>query len=200
MKKNPRHALFCKTLSKHGSDWPKPWEGYSSRFQGIEYPTQKQILGGEGAFLHGGRLNVRNSFPVVYGSTDEETALAESKAHAKRYGLTIRKPRILVTISFKLQWILDLRDSSIRRALGATLKQLGEEDWEKLQTSGIESLGQTLGRAVFDSGAEAIIIPSFASKRGVNIAFFPTNKIPKSVVTICDGEKLPKAPKPIASK
>jgi len=88
--------------------------------------------------------------------------------------------------------VLDLRQSNLRRLLGITLKELQHEDWEKLQDHGTEALSQALGRAASATGAEAVIIPSFAHWRGVNLAWFPANKIKGSVCSIHEGSKLPK--------
>lgn len=195
MKANPRYSEFQSALKAHAGDWFGPWEGDSWRFQDIEFPTAKEILSGRGAELCGGRLNFRGSFPVVYGSIAEDTALKESEARAKRYGLVVRKPRILVAIELKLQRVLDLRRADVRRHLGITLKELQHEDWEKLQDRGTESLSQALGRAAFDLGAEAVMIPSFAHRGGVNVAWFPRNKVKGSGASIHEGSKLPKAGK-----
>lgn len=193
MKANPRFAEFQSAFKIHAKDWLKPWAGDGWRFQDIEFPTSKEILSGEGAQLFGGRLNFKGTFPVVYGSISENTALKESEARANRYGLVVRKPRILVAIELKLQKVLDLREATVRKLLGITLKELQHEDWEKLQDKGTEALSQALGRAAFELGAEAILIPSFAHRGGVNVAWFPRNKVKGSSAAIHEGSKLPKA-------
>ncbi len=193
MKPNPRYTEFHSVLKAHAGHWLSPWEGDCWRFQDIEFPTEKEILSGKGAQFFGGRLNFRGSFPVVYGSLTEDTALKESEARAKRYGLVVRKPRILVAVELKLQRVLDLRRADVLRHLGITLKELLHEDWEKLQDRGTEALSQALGRAAFDLGTEAVIVPSFARRIGVNVAWFPGNKIKGSRASIHEGSKLPKA-------
>jgi RES domain-containing protein len=191
MKANPRYPHFNSVLQEAGADWLVPWEGDCWRYQDIDFPSAKQILSGEGAFRNGGRLNGIGAFRVVYGSAAEKTALDESAARARRYGLTVRKPRILVCIEMKIQKVLDLRHEPLLQALGLTLAELGAEDWETLQSNGTESMGQSLGRAAFDAGVEAILIPSFASAGEMNVAWFPANRARGSVVRIVEGEKLP---------
>lgn len=191
MKANPRYSHFHSVLSAANVDSFMPWEGDSWRYQEIDFPSGNQILSGDGAFLNGGRLNGKGSFQVVYGSAAEDTALRESDARARRYGLTVRKPRILVCIEMTLQKVLDLRHEPLLEALGVTLPELQAEDWEALQSNGIESLGQSLGRAAFRTKAEGVIIPSFAHNDGINIAFFPKNRLAGSTVKIVEGEKLP---------
>lgn len=190
MKFNPRHEHFSKVITTEVDDMLVAWEGDCWRFQDADFPSAKEILNGEGARLNGGRLNVRGSFPVVYGSLSDETALKESKARAKRYGLEVRKPRVFVCIHLKLRRVLDLTQDPIRRSLGVTLKILREEDWEKLQDSGIEALSQALGRAAHGQGAEAIVIPSFAHRGGTNVAFFPRNLTKGRMVKIYEEDTL----------
>jgi len=193
MKANPRYVHFYSVLSALDANWLTPWQGDCWRYQEIDFPSGKEILSGDGAFFNGGRLNVKGSFQVVYGSATEETALEESAARAKRYGLTVRKPRILVCIEIKLQKMLDLRQKPLLKALGVTLAELGSENWETLQNNGIESLGQSLGRAAFETEAEAVIIPSFAHDGGFNVAYFPKRRLHGSTVRIVEGKKLPVA-------
>ena len=191
MKANPRYDYFQSVLKDPNTRWSTPWEGDCWRYQDIDFPSEKEILSGEGAFLNGGRLNAIGSFHVVYGSTTDRTALDESAARAKRYGLTVRKPRILVCIELKMQNVLDLRQPPVRRALGVTIRELRAEDWETLQNNGIEALGQALGRAAFDSKAEGVMIPSFAHRGGLNVALFPKNRLAGSKVKIVEGGSLP---------
>ncbi len=199
MKANPRYAHFRSVLEAD-ADWLTPWDGDCWRYQDVEFPSAKQILSGDGAFCNGGRLNVMGSFRVVYGSAADETALRESAARARRYGLTVRKPRILVCIEMKLQKVLDLRQAAVRKALGVTLAELRAEDWETLQNNRIESLGQCLGRAAFNTKAEGVIIPSFAHHGGINVGWFSKNALAGSTIKIVEGEKLPSARRKKRSK
>jgi len=192
MKANPRYKELKDLLEEHSDDWFLPWEGDFTRFQIIDYPSKEDILSGRGAFLRGSRLNFKKTFPVVYGSLSEETTLRESGAYAKRFGFTVRTPRILVVICLKLDRVLDLRDPTIRRKLNITLKELRSEVWEALQGKGFETLGQALGRSAMAAGAEGVIIPSFAHKGGANVAYFPENLQKGSSALIFEGDKLPK--------
>ncbi|MCP5535093.1 MAG: RES family NAD+ phosphorylase [Akkermansiaceae bacterium] len=93
-------------------------------------------------------------------------------------------------ISLKLRRVIDLTDAKVQRRLGLVLKHLKEEDWRKIQDGGAESLTQTVGRAAFDSGVEALIARSSAVRGGVNTAYFPANKMKSSQVSIYDQETL----------
>ena len=192
MKANPRYPHFKELLETPGSEWLVPWEGDCWRFQSVNFPKPEQILDGKGALRHGGRWNAPGSFPVVYGSTDDVTAVKESSAAAAYYNFPMRDPRILVAIHFKLRGVLDLTDASVRRKLGVTLSEIRREDWRKLQERGSESLSQGLGRAAFRLGAEGVLNLSFAHHRGLNIAFFPGNQMAGSSAKVWHEDELRK--------
>lgn len=127
---------------------------------------------------------------MVYGSTSEEVALKEAKANDDYYGFPTRSPRIFVCVSLKLHRVIDLTDIKSLRRLGLVLKHLKEEDWRKIQDGGAESLTQSVGRAAFDSGVEALITRSATVRGGVNTAYFPANKMKSSRVFIYDQKTL----------
>lgn len=187
---NPIYGLLSARLTELGSGLLVPWQGHLWRFQAIEHPRPEEILLGRGAQLHGSRWNGRGTFPVVYGSTDEETALAEVKAAERYYGLTVRKPRLLVCIEVRLQCILDLTAPDALKRLGLRAKDLQDEDWRKVHDGGHESLSQCLGRAAKDFGAEGLLCRSSRVRGGLNLACFPTNRRPGSRMTVCEADLL----------
>ena len=142
------------------------------RFQTVDYPAAKDVLNGKGAAWRGGRWNPPG-YNTVYGSTTDNTALEECKAHDRYYGIVTKGPRLLVAIEAKLTRVLDLTDPAIRRALHLTLTELAAEDWRKLQNAGKESLTQVIGRAVAETGGSGLLARSSAVHRGVNVAIFP---------------------------
>lgn len=190
MKKNPRHSFFQQCLADGQTDWFTPWTGNCWRFQSIEFPAPDQILNGEGAYKYGGRWNAPGSCHTLYGSGDDETAVKESAAVARYFGFPFREPRLLVAIHLKLQKTLDLTRADLRRKLAITLKEIRSEDWRKIQDSGSESLSQCLGRTACEAGGEAILIPSFAHRGGINVAQFPKNLATGSQVRIWQQDKL----------
>jgi RES domain-containing protein len=192
MKANPRQAHFLRILKENSSQWLKAWSGDCWRFQSVRFPSPDEILGGAGALNHGGRWNGIGAFPAVYGSEDDVTAVKESGAVAAYAGFPMREPRLLVAIELKLGGVLDLTDAAIRRKLGVTLKEIRLEDWRKIQDARSESLSQALGRAASDAGAEAVRVPSFAHKGGINVAFFPDNLRSGSAVSLWHRERIEK--------
>ena len=173
-------------------DLLRPWKGAAYRVTTLDYPSPKSILLGQGSFLHGGRWNAIGSFRAVYGSTEDTVAVAESRATAEyaHVPLPFRTPRLLVAIELELQAVLDLTAADVRTSLGVTLQELATEDWRKVQEAGIESLTQTIGRAVFVNGGEGLLVPSARVALGVNVVYFPQNHREASNVTVLEAEKL----------
>jgi len=184
---NPRFSEFRSKLLKH-AEWLRPWKGTLFRFQTIDFPAPKDVLGGLGARTHGGRWNPPG-LAMLYGSTTDHTALEECKAHDRYYGVDTKGPRLLVAIEVSLVGILDLTDPSIRRELGVTLKNLAAEDWRKLMRGGKESLSQALGRACAKCGASGLLVRSAAVPRGINVVVIPGAHAEDRMVVV-DGGKL----------
>lgn len=70
------------------------------------------------------------------------------------------------------------------------MKELLREDWEKLNSRGVETLAQAVGRAVFDLGFEGLIAPSAQDKRGRNLIWFPDQLLADSRISISAKEEL----------
>ena len=170
----------------------RPWQGASYRVTTLDYPRPASILSGEGSFLFGGRWNAPGAFRAVYGSTSDVVAVAESRANAEYAGMPypFRTPRLLVAIEFDLRRVLDLTTAEARDALGITFDEFRDEDWRKMEAAGTESCTQAFGRAAYEIGANAILVPSARVPDGVNIAYFPENLEQSAEATICEPEKL----------
>jgi RES domain-containing protein len=166
-----RFAQFHKTIAAH-PEWLQPWAGTFFRFQTIEFPTARDVLGGGGARERGGRWN-QPGLATVYGSTTDTVALEECKANDRYYGVVTKGPRLLVAIEAQLVGVLDLTSPGIRRTLGVTLQELAAEDWRKLLQAGQESSSQALGRAGAVNGASGLLVRSAAVPQGINVVVFP---------------------------
>jgi RES domain-containing protein len=123
---------------------------------------------------------------VVYGSTTGKVALEESEANDRYYGMVTRKARIYVCIGFKLSRVLDLTHAPTLRRLQLVAKHLRAEDWRKIQSDGHESFTQCIGRAAHSVGAEGLLAPSAGVRGGINLAYFPNNRMPGSTVVLHD--------------
>ncbi|HEV2330619.1 MAG TPA: RES family NAD+ phosphorylase [Verrucomicrobiae bacterium] len=185
-----RHPRFAELryLFRAHPEWFGPWNGTLFRFQTVDFPTTRNVLSGEGARWRGGRWN-SPGIATLYGSTTDNTALGECKAHDHYYGVETRSPRLLVAIEARLTRMLDLTMAGTRRAMNVTLAELRSEDWRKLQAAGKESFTQAIGRAVVAAGGSGLLSHSATVKRGVNVAIFP-GVCTADHVEVVDGAKL----------
>jgi RES domain-containing protein len=189
IQRHPRFAELRDLFRAH-PEWFGPWHGTLFRFQTVDFPAPMDVLSGAGACRRGGRWN-GPGIPTLYGSTTDDTALAECKVHDRYYGVVTKSPRLLVAIEAKLARMLDLTAPATRRGLAVTLAELGAEDWRKLQAAGKESFTQAIGRAVAAAGGSGLLSPSAAVKQGVNAAIFPGSCAAGQLVVV-EGAKLEK--------
>lgn len=191
LKPNRAFAEFSRRL-KEAPQIFQPWKGTIYRVTTLKYAGARTILQGEGSYRFGGRWNAIGSFRAVYGSTEDTVAFAESKATAEYANLKypFREPRLIVAIEVKLSRVIDLTQDAILEILGISQKELRREDWRKVQEQGIESLSQTLGRAVFAAHGEGLLARSARVKNGINAAYFPENKSCGSKIHVCQAQQL----------
>ncbi len=154
------------------------------------YATKVDLLTGEGSRMHGGRWNPPSSFATVYAAFSDATALAEAKANHLYYRLDPADalPRTIVAVDVRLAAVLDLTDGMVRKTLGVSATRMRGDDWRKLNRRGAESLTQAIGRAGYESGLEALVVP--ACDGGRNIVWFPGNLRGGSNTTIRNVHKL----------
>jgi len=169
--RHPRFAELRDDFRAH-PEWFTPWTGTFFRFQTFDFPTARDVLSGDGAHSNGGRWNPPG-IATLYGSTTDTTALEESKANDRYYGVETRSPRLVVAIEARLTRVLDLTNSGLRRELDVTLTELAAEDWRKLLAAGKESFTQALGRAVAAAGGSGLLARSATVRRGDNVVVFP---------------------------
>src|SRR5258708_4076465 len=87
------------------------------RFASLKYGHAIDLLSGEGAKRSGGRVNGVGTFPVIYTSTDPQTATAEAFQNFATFGFDENKvrPRVVVGVEIKLAVVLNLCDAGLRR-------------------------------------------------------------------------------------
>jgi RES domain-containing protein len=156
-----------------------------------KYAKETDLLTGEGSRLHGGRWNPPG-IAAVYASFTPETAMEETLAHFRYYGIPLHAamPRIFVAIRAQLTKVLDLTEGVNRRRIQIAESRLLECDWRDDVKRGKESLTQLLGRAAKAAGFEAMIVRSAAAKAGYNMVIFPENLRTASQLSVLDPEKL----------
>jgi RES domain-containing protein len=177
-----------------------PWAGILYRSASPRYANRDDLLTGIGSKTIGARWNPPNSFRTVYASLEVETALAESLAHFRHYGLPISRalPRVLVALAAKVRRTLDLTDGGVRRALGLSERRLLTEPWREQSRRGREAVTQSLGRLAYHAGLEGLLVPSAARPSGRNLILFPANSGgPGSWLRILTRDELPAAFEPM---
>jgi len=170
------------------------WAGDVFRFAVPRWATAAQLLTGAGALHAGGRWHPVGAFRAVYATLDPETALAESLAHYRRFGIAVRDamPRTLNAVSVSLSRVLDLTAGAVRRHLVVSHARMLAEEWWVRQARDEEAVTQAIGRAVYAAGLEGLLVPSAARPGGRGLIFFPDNRSPGSVLTIVNPHELPR--------
>jgi len=158
------------------------------------YCSDSDIISGQGGKRSNGRWNVRGVFRCTYASQTPETALDESLSRVRRQHLPDEKalPKTLVCIAFRASRVLDFTDGSIRQRLSVSQHRMIEEKrWLSDNYHNRESLTQTIGRAAFSIGFEALIAPSAADQpHGINVVIFPDNLLAGSSLNVITPVKL----------
>jgi RES domain-containing protein len=170
----------------------QPWSGTLFRFATVRYANRADLLHGLGSRLNGGRWNPPGLFNCIYGSLNQQTALDETLASYRAYGIPADKipPQVLVSVAVKLQAVVDLTAGNCLHLLGANSKQI-KRDWQKEQNTGREAVTQAIGRLAWEARLEGIIVPS-ARSNGTNLVLFPSRRRVGSSWKIQGARQLPK--------
>jgi RES domain-containing protein len=170
------------------------WAGEVFRFAVPRWATAAHLLTGAGALRAGGRWHRIGAFRAVYASLDPETALAESPAHYRRFGVPVRDamPRTLNAVGVTLRHVLDLTAGAVRRHLVVSQARMVAEEWWVRQERDDEALTQAIGRATWTAGVEGLIVPSAARLGGRGLVYLPNNRRPGSTLTIINSDELPR--------
>lgn len=155
------------------------------------YANESDLLTGEGSKRHGGRWNPMG-ITVVYAALTRETAMAETLAHCRYYGIPLEDamPRTFLAMAVSLQAVLDFRQGVVRQRLQVSLDRIVQVDWRKEVREGLEPITQALGRAALEVGLEGMIVPSAADPKGHNLLVFPENGQPGSAIRLLHPERL----------
>jgi len=164
----------------------RPWSGVAYRSVSPAWAGDRDLLSGEGVRRYGGRWNAAGGFAAVYASLTPETAVGEALAHVRHYGIpeADAMPRIVVALDAAVAALLDLTDGSVRRSLRVSRRRLRTDPWRSAAEGGREALTQAIGRAAFEAGLEALLVPSAADRRGANLVVFPARLRPGSRLAV----------------
>lgn len=168
-----------------------PFKGVVYRSSTPEYATETDLITGEGSRLHAGRWNPKG-IAMVYASFTPETAMAETLANNRYYGIPIEDamPRTFVAIGVKVKSLLDLRLGVVRRRLQVSADRILTMDWRAEVKAKREPITQLLCRAAHAGPWEGMIVPSAADLAGHNLLIFPDKLGPKSEMRVLNTDKL----------
>jgi RES domain-containing protein len=183
---NPRYAVFLAELKNVRRPFSK-WKGLLFRASCLPYAQTAKLLDGKGSLTHGGRWSAASTFPAVNLSTAPETAIAESGATFTYYNFAPSdvRPKVIVAARASFSKVLDLvAPKGLRTKPWLELDKLLAEDWHKVNDAKHESQSQAFGRAAYDLGAEALLVPSARVPGGMNLVYFPEVRARGSIVEI----------------
>ncbi len=191
MKSNRAFTALKQRLQEH-TELFRPWKGTIYRVTTLKYRDPREILLREGSYRYRGRWNAIVAFHAVYGSTDDFVALAESKANADYANLPYPFSRAASGGSSGCVALSRCRSYQRGNTESAGGVRGGIAPGRLAQGAGtrFESFTQALGRALFKTKAEGLIARSARTKNGINIAYFPENKLPGSKVQLWDAQEL----------
>jgi len=169
--------------------WPA--QGTAYRLTSPKYMTRP--LSPEGSLQRGGRYNKRGRFAALYLADSPATALAEVQmlkfSDNRLIGIK-GPPKVLVSVDYTLQAVLNLGDPGVQAALGTNLEELRAE-WVLKQQQRQRIPTQDLGEAVYESGnIEALWVPSARLWGAFNLVVFPDRLRVGSSLRLYDPEGL----------
>jgi len=191
LRAHPDHAALAQRIVRL-TDRLVPFRGTVYRSATPQYATTEGLLSGAGAAMVGGRWNPPG-IRTVYASLTTETALAETLAHVRYYGLPEAKalPRTFVAIKVRLAAVLDLHQGDVRNRLKMSMDRMIGEDWRVANDKhNRHALTQALGKVIYEAGIEAFIAPSATPGNGANLIVFPQRLRSSSRVEIEHPDKL----------
>lgn len=168
-----------------GAECTTPWKGRVYRCVELAWARPSYLVSGEGTRRFGGRWMSPGTTEAVHAATSEALALKESGGIFGNYGINRPRatPRVSVELTVSLSQIWAITRAAEVLAPGL-LDELLCEDWRTCNQHGQESLGQALGRLVWEGGLEGLLVPSARDRRGRNLIWFPSALADDSVVEI----------------
>lgn len=142
-----------------------------SEFTGTVYricpaPYGTNVVSMRGALLYGARYNIRGYFGALYTSFSPETAQQEM---ARYFTVPPMGGFVQASIGLKLTRVADLTSRRLLRKGGIR--------WEQLVESR-HIITQEVGLRAWETGMEALLVPSAADPAERNLAVFLDNQYP----------------------
>lgn len=130
-------------------------------------------VGTEGAKRVGGRYNVAGSFGALYLSDRPDTVVHEvhQRLNVGKFSNAVLSPFLLLSLSFQLAQVLDLRNPKVVAALKLDSNDL-DQNWQDLNRKGKLANTQLLARHCYELGLEGIVVPSVRLPSTYNLVVF----------------------------
>ncbi len=165
--------------------------GTAYRLTSVKYMTSP--LSSAGAIKTGGRYNKKGKFAALYLADTPATALAE----VQMLRLTDHRlvgvkgpPKVLISVDYALQAVLNLSHHEVQSALGTGLEEL-QAEWVLKQQQGQPIPTQNLGEAAHElESIEAMWVPSARLAGSLNLVVFPDRLKTGSSLTLYDPDGL----------
>lgn len=191
IKPHPAFKYLRSHLKKSEHALTAQWQGPVYRCVELEWAHPEYLITGEGTRQRGSRWMQPNRCRVVHAASTDTIALKESRRVYDYYGIRKARnnPRVCVELMVQLQRLVDL--TRLKTIMDSpTLEEMLNEDWEKLNGSRVETVAQSLGRAILELDYEGLIAPSSRDRRGRNLVWFPSELLAGSEIKIVGREKL----------
>lgn len=130
-------------------------------------------VGTEGAKRAGGRYNVAGSFGALYLSDRPDTVVHEvhQRLNVGKFSNAVLSPFLLLSISFQLASVLDLRNPKVVAALKLGSNDL-DQNWQDLNRKSKLANTQLLARHCYGLRLEGIVVPSVRLPSTYNLVVF----------------------------
>ncbi len=174
LRPHPKYDVFVAWFAKRRAH-TLPLDDVFYRTAGPKHTTAKEIVSGIGARNTGGRWNPPGAMNVLYVSQSATTAMIESVASLRYYGIPEWKgmPKVTIAVRVAANAVLDLTDSAVNAEMPEVMAALMAQDWRKLMDRGEEPTTQAMGRAAYENGIQGLTVPSQPDFKGINLVLFP---------------------------
>lgn len=155
-----------------------------------EYSKLPDLINGAGSKLNGSRWNAPGTFRVLHASESPESALSESLANYRHFGIPVPSDLHIVVraVHVDARGFLDLREGEIRHAIRVSEERLLSARWELENRAGREAVSQAVGRAAAAAGFSGLIAPSAAVPEANNAVVLVDYLGPKGSVALGTAE------------
>jgi RES domain-containing protein len=141
----------------------------------LQWLLQGTPLSAIGSRLLGGRYNRKGKFEALYIADSQVTALHETEAVFQAAGRVVgvrQPPRVMLSLDYSLQHVVDLRGPHVLKSLDITLDDL-TRPWKLAQADDRPVLTQRIGAASRAVDIEGLLVPSARVDGGTNLVIFP---------------------------